>query len=96
MAGLYGLAGSGIGRCGKGKTDEAAVGFEPTNNGFANRRLDNCKSLSRNYLAQVPKPDLASCLAQIVQDHPELTTLIEAWPALSTDIRTAILRIAGK
>ena len=76
--------------------NKAAVGFEPTNNGFANRRRDKRKRLSDNHLAQTTKPVLASCLAQIVQDHPELTTLIEVWPTLSEDVRAAILRIAEK
>jgi len=37
-----------------------------------------------------------SDLAQIVQNHAALKKVIEAWPRLSDDIRTAILRIAGR
>lgn len=39
--------------------------------------------------------NLASCLAQIVEKHPELARLIEAWPTLSETVRRQILRLAG-
>jgi len=56
----------------------------------------NGKSLVDKPLTDFPENDLASFLAQIVREHPDLSTLIEAWPVLSGDIRTAILRIAGR
>jgi hypothetical protein len=35
-------------------------------------------------------------LAQILKDHPELATLIEAWPDVSPELRAAILRMISK
>jgi hypothetical protein len=36
---------------------------------------------------------LALRLARIVQDHPELVKLIEAWPSLVPELRAAIVRL---
>jgi hypothetical protein len=35
-------------------------------------------------------------LALIVENHPELTTLIEAWPDISSELRAAIFRMISK
>jgi len=51
------------------------------------------EALKRQTLSDLPTCDSASCLAPIVQSHPELTKLIEAWPDLSADLREAILRM---
>ncbi len=39
--------------------------------------------------------NLASCLAQIVEEHPNLARLIEVWSKLAEDTRAEILRFAG-
>jgi hypothetical protein len=36
---------------------------------------------------------LARFLAPIIEEHPDLATLIEAWPKLSPELRAAILRM---
>ena len=71
------------------------MGFEPTDNGFANRRPEHPNDLSRQHLAQSTEGDLALRLARVVRQHPELSTLIEAWPALSAEAREAVLQAAG-
>ena len=57
---------------------------------------ENGKPRRNKVLTNTSENDLASFLAQIIQEHPELSALIETWPALSKEIRTAILRIIGK
>jgi hypothetical protein len=36
---------------------------------------------------------LAFSLARVVQEHPELTQLIDAWPSLAPELRAAFLKM---
>ncbi len=66
-----------------------AGGFEPTS-----------LALSRTPISDTPgaKSDArhAPGVAPIIEDHPELTKLIQAWPDLAPELRTAILRMISK
>jgi len=44
-------------------------------------------------LIENAESDLASYLAQIVQECPDLVSLIEAWPKLSLELRRAIAKM---
>lgn len=68
--------------------------------GCPEQRVRNTSSESRNpqqnrALAATSPTDLASNLTPTLQDHPDLTKLIESWPQLPEDARSVILRIAG-
>jgi predicted ATPase len=44
-------------------------------------------------LTDRPPNDLADCLAEIVQQHPDLARLIEAWPDLLAETRAEIVKL---
>ncbi len=67
--------------------------------GLLSRNFGRCvlESLEIEPFAVVPLPldkhsqfCLARCLAQIVQEHPELVGLNEAWPALPEQDKTKV------
>ena len=47
-------------------------------------------SLSKQGVTQEPTPDLASCLAFLHEQEPDLAALIEAWPTLPDAIKAGI------
>ena len=57
---------------------------------------ENCNSLSKQPLTSDHQNDLASILAQIVRQHPELGGLIERWPNVAPELRAAILRMISE
>ena len=73
-----------------------SMGNRPTYGmGFLKLQDRNGNPLKDKPLTTLSQNDLASFLAEIVKEHPELTALIETWPTLSADFRAAILRIVG-
>ena len=66
------------------------MGVEPTNNGFANRRLNQDKPLQKQHLQENPKTDLAEFLALLQEKDPDLAKIIEAWPNMPGHIKAAI------
>ena len=76
---------------------EAAAGFEPANNGFANRRPSHAKTNSETTFVN-PENRLASELAyfaaEIRPTDPELAELLTLWPALSPEARRCMLATA--
>ncbi len=62
-------------------------------NGFQDRGVKTDNGLPSKDLQQRSPDDLALRLALIVRHHPELTTLIEAWPDATPEVRAAILRM---
>ncbi len=69
---------------------KAAVGVEPTNNGFANRLPIQDKSQESQHLQQNEKSVLASCLALLAEKDPDLALVVERWPDLPEYIRQSI------
>ena len=63
---------------------------------FSKPKRQDAKGITDTALTESTGNDLALFLAQIVQEDPDLTKLIEAWPTLSKDIRAAILRLAER
>ena len=81
-----------------GKKQKAAVGFEPTNNGFANRRHKNT-SIDKIKTCKNTKGPLTPQLTPKYQKQPkidtttlsaELTEIVAAWPNLPGYIKVAI------
>jgi hypothetical protein len=63
-----------------------------------NLRIDSPKSelaqtSSTPHFTARRKNDLARFLAPIIEEHPDLVTLVEVWPSLSPELRAAILRM---
>ena len=68
------------------------MGFEPTDNGFANRRPENVKSCSDNTLQDTPRPDTPeNTLVKI--NSPELQLVIDRWESLPDHVREAVLSL---
>jgi len=68
---------------------KAAAGFEPANNGFANRSWPlKTKDLGADLSLYLSKD-----LLQTLREHAELAQIIEAWPAISDEIRQAIIQM---
>jgi hypothetical protein len=61
-----------------------------------NPHINNAKGFIDKELTQPPENDLASFLAHIVKNHPELVNLIEAWPDLSPELRVGIVKMVSK
>jgi hypothetical protein len=72
---------------------QAAVGFEPTYNGFANRNTKQAKPLQNKALTENGKTDLACFLASISGTDPDLAAVIRSWPGLSVELKKAIVKI---
>lgn len=75
-----------------------SAGFEPATCGLEVRSGKNKSSTqpiyNTNTYNQTKKFDpsvLASSLALLIKNHPDLTSLIKAWPTLSEPIRRGIL-----
>jgi len=65
------------------------VGFEPTNNGFANRFTADVTD-SENSTCGTQEKNLAHFLALLTAKYPELGAIIEAWPNLPEYIKQSI------
>jgi hypothetical protein len=61
------------------------------NHWFTKPEHNTPKSTGSQALTKTGGSDLASYLALIVQEHPDLSTPIEAWPKLSVDLQRAIV-----
>ncbi len=72
------------------KASKAAVGFEPTYNGFANSKpsgANPCKSEDCDGAGI----DLADCLAFLAANRPDLATVATAWDDLPEPVKAGIL-----
>ncbi len=65
-------------------------GFEPLTCGLQNRCGDSLTHDDTDTYESDGK-NLASCLALLRQESPELASIVNAWPTLSGPIRAAIL-----
>ena len=73
---------------------QAAVGVEPTNNGFANRRhesLNPCKDCTCNHT----KKSNTEKYTDLPGILPELKELVNSWNDLPENVRRAIMALAG-
>ncbi len=84
-------------------TEQAAMGFEPMNNGFANRRLGNVSTCNNNNL-QKDQPDAYTpaykrnpkTQANSLQNLPaDLAGIVEAWSTLPEHVRQAIVTLVA-
>ncbi|MFA6242031.1 MAG: tyrosine-type recombinase/integrase [Candidatus Hydrogenedentales bacterium] len=73
----------------------APGGIRTPNRRFRRPEAEDAKPLADTALTNDAKTDLAFHLARIVEKHPDLARLIEAWPTLSDEARADILRIGG-
>ena len=55
--------------------------------------LRDSQVVSKKAFTEKSESVLASCLAQIVQKHPDLARLIEAWPTLPKQHKTKIMEL---
>jgi hypothetical protein len=60
---------------------------------FRKPRPENPKGLTDTALTDTHRTDLASGLAQIIREHPELSKLVQVWPTLPQGARAAILQM---
>jgi len=75
------------------------VGFEPTNNGFANRPQQLSNPLHNKDIEQNAENDLAFCLPFLSQKDPVLSMIVKRWFELPENIKTTIktlVETAGK
>jgi len=63
------------------------------NHWFTKPESKTPKSFENQSLTKTPEIDLASHLAQIIQQHPELAKVIDTWPTLSEEQKRIILKI---
>jgi hypothetical protein len=68
---------------------QAAVGFEPTHNGFANRPPDSLTNHNQS-TCDFQQKNLASCLALLAEKYPDLALVVEHWPNLPEHIKAAV------
>ncbi len=54
---------------------------------------ENPKSLPNTPLTENLKNDLASCLALLNAEQPDLAAVVRAWPGLSADVKAKIKRL---
>ena len=85
------------GENGEGGIRTRGAGNTPLN-GLANRRLQHDSPSQPTdtagtsaHPATGTTPVLAQCLAQIVENHPDLAALIDAWPTLPDPVRAGIV-----
>ena len=81
-----------------GQNTKAAAGFEPANNGFANRRLDSVSPPKNKDLQKAETgaykpaykeyPKMAENQANSMP--PELAEIVQVWPELPEHIKAAI------
>ena len=74
---------------------EPAVGVVPLRR-FSKPLTPSHNSLSTKAVAQPRSDDLARHMARIMRDYPELATVIEAWPDLTSEIREAVQRMVSQ
>jgi len=69
---------------------KAATGFEPVNDGFANRSRD---SLSAENADTYDADDShwRTHWWKALQNHPDLQSIVEAWPTLPDTLKAGIL-----
>jgi hypothetical protein len=80
---------------------KAAAGFEPANNGFANRRLESvsnektntCESTKTPLTPQWTPDDPESGQNQSDGLSPDLIEIMDAWPDLPDGMRSSIMAI---
>ena len=79
-------------------SEQAAAGFEPANNGFANRRHKNVTHCNSNGLQKAQagaykpayKKNPKTTETQPENLSPDLTEIVAVWPELPEHIRNAI------
>ena len=74
----------------KGGGAQAAMGFEPMNNGFASRPADSVTTETAD-TCDGPRECLASCLADSLKSDPDLASVVASWRTLPHAVRAGIL-----
>ena len=72
-----------------GEFIKAAEGFEPTDNGFANRPPNSVTNCNKS-TSEFDEKNLASCLALLKEKYPDLQQIISAWPELPEHIKQTV------
>jgi hypothetical protein len=80
-------------------TQEASPGFEPGDNGFANRCL-TAPDPKKTSISSVPPqsdvpPDVLDCTLTTSAANPDLARFISAWSTLPEPFRRAVLALVG-
>jgi len=78
----------------KHSTQQAAVGFEPTNNGFANRRLNNTSPFIKGTCGN-SKNSCTEKNTESSQIPSDVHRLAAVWDDLPNNIRRAIMALIG-
>jgi hypothetical protein len=70
-------------------------GFEPPTHGFSVREGQTRKRVETPGLTRTCESCSLSCSAKILEKHPDLRAVVEAWEGLSADARVQVLKIIG-
>ena len=60
---------------------------------FSKPLANSPNQLQNNILTDIDANDLAQNLAQNLQNHPELSTILAAWPDMPNELRQQIIDI---